>query len=604
VLLVLLCLGGAGVVSASPAAALPGLCNPDAPVPDAPGSGMPGFFMEAGSVRPPAAGSDVKADPHHLYNDGGFSGLSSNTYDLGCSQNPANWGKTIGAMSDTSLGNRGVSVGQSATALADAVDRVAWSPSWLGQILGDFTTKVMSVATSRIVLLLLGAGLLLTTVILVIQSRKGNVAAVAGGVAWALFVVVIMSILVVAPLKVATTTQSVGSGAISNLQGENADRGPGRASTEQAMYSVHYQGWLRRTFGSANSQTALQYGPELLAASRITREEYARTDPGRTVDGHALSADQKEKALKDRKALLDAKAKKYESIAAKIKDADPSAYRYLQGVGGTSTGVGAVEMSFALVSAFFRLATAGLLILCTVVLVMLGIAWVIGGPLLVTPFGESVGRGLLNNSGRAILFVILAALGSWMFGLWTEVALMPGLPAWWSMVLLLVGTIILWSLIRPDRKALNLITMGHMHGHSSTMKKMVAMAGGSFVGGKAAAVWTATKDRAKSERDQARSEMKGSPADTERARMYRLGHHTADPYKMKPPAERDVYAATNSPKEVVKPSVPVYTPPKYQQPDQPAWGTAPSPPPAGATGTEEIYTITDVKARDLPKGTS
>jgi hypothetical protein len=549
---------------------------------------MPGFFMDPGTLRPPKV-SDP-ADPYRLYNDSGFSGLSSNTYDLGCSTNPENWGQTITGMSDTGAANKAVSVGQSATALADAIDTRAWNPEWIVTVMGDFMDKVMDVAVTRVLAVLFTSGLLLASIILINKGRSGDVAAVVGGVAWALFVVIIVGVLVTGPLRIATTAQAVGGAGVTALNGGDPGAQPGRAATEQIMYAVHYQGWLRRTFGSSNSETAKVYGPRLLAASRITHAEYAATDPGRTgADGERLSGDERERALKARKELLEKKAKDFEDIAATIKDQDPGAYRHLQGLGGTNTGLGVVEGSFGVVANVFRIAVDLLLLLCVVVLVMLGVAWVIAAPWLVTSWGERLGRGLMNGTGRAVVFVVIAAVGSWLFGLWIEVSLAPGLAAWWSMVLLIIGTVVFWTLIRPDRKALNLVTMGQMHGHSGMMKRMALLAGGGYLLAKAKDARDATKERARGEWDAAKGEFRPDPQDVERARAYRLGHaEPANPYDV-PEREEDpdAYAMTGAPRTRPPSQVETYTPPKYDAPI-PAWGT-PDPPPAGATGDEDIY---------------
>lgn len=602
VLLLLLCVGGGGILSASPASAAPavlGLCDPEAPVPDAPGSGVPGFFMDSGTLHTPKV-SDP-ADPYHLYNDSGFSGLTSSTYDLGCSTNPENWGKTIQAMSDTGLGNKAVSIGQSATALADAADTRAWNPEWIMTLLGTFADKVMDVVVLRIVGPFLVVGLMLASVTLVFRARTGDTAAVAGGVAWAVFVILVLTVVVLGPLRIAATAQSAGGAGVSAL---NADENgqPGRAATEQIMYSVHYQGWLRRTFGTPNSETARVYGPQLLAASRLTRAEAYATNPGRThADGSPLTKDEREQVLKDRKALLEAKAKRYEQIAATIKEEDPGAYKYMQGLGATNTGLGILEGAFGVVAAIFRLAVDLLLILCTIVLVALGIMWVVLAPFLVTKWGEPVGRGLLNGTGRAVAFVLLAALGSWLFGLWTQVSLGPAIPAWWSMVLLILGTIVFWSLIRPDRKALNLATMGHYSGKSRSMARVATLALGAYTLGRVKAGANATREQARTQVAATRDEWRGAwnPEDTERARAYRQGHTSVDPYAAPAGPAPDVYEILGSPRtaptpavKTPPPSMPIYTTEAQPHPARPPYGT-PTPPPAGAEGAESIYQVTD-----------
>lgn len=600
VLLVLLCLAGVAVAAAAPAVAasgaLPGLCDPEAPVPDEPGTGMPGFFMDDDSLTPQRGNGEI-ADLASLYNDSGFSGLSSSTYDLGCSANPDNWGKMLSAAPDTAFGNRAVSVGQAATALADAADTRAWDPSWIFAALGDFTRRVMDIVTLRVLAPYLACGLLASSIFLVYLARKGNVAPVAAGVAWALFVVIVVTLLTAAPLRVATAAQAAGGSMVSALNGDRSGK-PGRSTTEQIMFSVHYQGWARRTFGSPNSAAATEYGPRLLAASRMTRAEYAATDPARKVNGKALSVAEQEASLRARKYILDRKAKQYTKIASEIKDRYPSAYRYLQGAGGTTTGVGLLEMCFALVASAGRLAVDLLLLLAVVILVALGVAWVIAAPFIVTPHGEKLGRGLLDNTGRAIVFVALAAFGSWLLGLWIQVSLSPGIAAWWSMLLLIVGTVVFWSLLRPDRKALNLITMGRMDGHSRTLRRMAMLAGGTYLATKARSAAKATKARAATERAALHSEMSPDPADSERAREYRLGRPVApDPYAASAPDDGpDPYETTGAARSVSAPPRPPSPPAPSMDvfragsaDRRPAPPSLPSPPPLGSIGEEDVY---------------
>ncbi len=151
-----------------------------------------------------------------------------------------------------------------------------------------------------------------------------------------------------------------------------------------------------------------------------------------------------------------------------------------------------------------------------------------------------------------------------------------------------------WSLIRPDRKALSLITMGQMHGHSGTLKKMLLLIGGGVVLSRMNDAVSAGRERAEREWQATKDEFRPDPEAAERARAHRLGYaETANPYDL--PGEPDAYQMTGTDRSAPTPPparpTRTYTPPGYDV-RRPAYGT-PRPPPAGSTGGEDVYRAPD-----------
>lgn len=551
-------------------------CNPEAPLVDTPDEGLPGVFLE----RPKTviqSYNEPAVDPEHIFAEGGLGGMSPFTYDLGCGMNPQNWNDVITAGSDASLGQQFVSIGHSATAFADAVDRRAWSPSWIMTFLATFTDRVANVIEGRIILPFAAIGLLATSAFLAYKAKSGNVARVMSGVTWVLLVLFVGALILAGPTRASTAAQSAGGTVVSGL---NAGSDPALSATESVTTAVHYQSWLRRVFGNSDSATAKEYGPQLLASTRMTWTEYERTDPARATG----DTDRKFR-LDERKELIDSKRDRFNEIAEKIKDEDPQAYQHLQNI-RPSMGVALLEMCFAIVASFFRLAVDVLLILAMILLVMYGIVFLCALPFVVTPWGEDMGRGLMNGTARALGYVLIAAVGSWLFNNYTRVALMPGHSAWWSMFLLAIGTFIFWTAIRPDRKALNLMTMGRVRGNGKwtkrTIRRALATAGIAYAASRSGAARGANAVVAEMREDE-----------ENRARRYDLiaginGTPAGEP------APR--YGGPDGNVPFVMPDPPAgpfhvyeYDPLDRDGVERARTQPLPDPPPAGAEGDEALY---------------
>lgn len=474
-LLLLLGVFIAGTLAASPASAVPAgiplidVCPKDAPIAIPPTVGLASSLGE----RPLVITTDDS--PEHIWTTGGFAGLQRGTYDLGCAANPASYLRMAEANANNKVANAFIGVSSGITAITDSVDRRAWSPTWIIAFMGDFTERATESIKYSAVIPLLGIGLILSSVMLLIKFRHGNMAGAASAVAWTIVVVTLSALVLAAPVMAAQTAQQAGATTISAL---NKGGPASDAQTNRIVYNVMYQSWLRRTFGSENSTVAEVFGPRLLMSERITWSELDNIN--------RLEKDKRPEALEK---LREKKADDFKDIAAKIKEQDADAYRWLTGENDAS-GLALLEAAYSLVASFFRLAVDLLAITCVIMLTVMGMAWLIGSPWIVTPTGQGMGLLLLNNSARGIGYIITAAIGSWVFGIYMLTAMQPGQSAWWSLLLLLLGTIVAWTMIRPDRKMLSLMTMGHVNGTGAVTRMLgrllMAYVGGR-VGGAAAA---------------------------------------------------------------------------------------------------------------------
>jgi hypothetical protein len=549
----------------------------DAPVPDLPGQGLPGLFQVPPSSVAAPGNPIAPVDPAKLFQTSGFSGMDPITYDLGCGVDPATWGRHLNAWSQSSLSGRLVNIGQSMTAASNAVDAWAWDPSWIHTLLAGIASHTLFTIQEKVLLPFLGLALILCSVVLLHRSRRGNTREIASGVSWMLIVLLIGGFVVAKPTLITTGTQSGVGTFVSTLYNGSA---PASAATDQITDGVHYQGWLRRTFGSSDSATARTYGPRLLADTRFTWAEEEATEP---QDGDSQSVLNQKIAA--RGATIAAKGKDFKAVAAQIKASDPNAYEWLQGE-KDMTGISVYEMAFAGIIAGFRIGVDLLLVLALLLLTIYGIVWVLAMPWMVLPQGERMGRNLIDNTTQAIGYVVMAAIGSWLFTIYTEVCMQPGWPTWSVFLLMGVGVFIFWTALRPDRKALALLTMGRVRGNgrftSRFTRRLAPMAlGGLVAGGVGAMVGLAAAEARYTDEERAEHAERRDEAATRLAEYHAAATPAMDHYAA--PAERPLSARRGN-----EAGSSVLAGPLYTRPDSGEFVPDPVPPPPGTVG--DVYT--------------
>lgn len=468
-------LAGLFLLSTSPARAagagvdIPGVdvCPKNAPFAATPESGLPGLLGE----RPIHITTDNS--PDHIWSTGGFAGLRSHTYDMGCALDPTSWVRIANANTDSRISNTITSAGDSVVALTDSVDRRAWQPGWVISFLDEFARRATGVVNTEIMLPFLGLTIIASVGIMIFRSHRGDISASASSTGWIFVVLLISTLVVSAPLMIAKVGQSSTGMVVAAL---NSGDDPSDAATNKIVKNVAYQAWLRHTFGTAESATAVKYGPSLLASTRVSWAE---------LDAINASKDQG----KAREALTKVKAKQYKDIAAKVEQEDPTAYQYLTGREMTG-GESLAQLAFMIAASMFRLAVSILMITATITLVLLAIMWLVLTPLIIMPrifrfSGQEIGMGLINSAVKAIGFVLAAAVGSWLFGVYLQSAMAPGMSLWWSLLLLIIGSGIAWTTIRPDRKFLSIVSLGRVdgYGYVGRMLRGFAMA---YIGGRIA----------------------------------------------------------------------------------------------------------------------
>lgn len=449
--------------------ALPNLlpsCTATAPTPSSPRENTAGLFLP----------DPMPVVDNSVFTSTGYGGYSSWVYISGC--NPSDLMERFDYGATMRIPNALSATAVAFTSMTDSVHRQAWNPSWVALTLEGFADAVVDTLGERAWALYLALGLVITTAMLLWASRQGAISTAAGGAAWAALVVGIVGLVLAAPLSLALYGQALQGEVVSTIYGTDAD--PATAQTEQMLRTVHYTSWERRTFGNDAAPAALAQADEVWDSVTYTFNEMEQGQ----ASGEAATALREEHSAQFVAA--------YEAVC----DVDPTvACEAMQGRNNKS-GIAMLELGFSLAGNSFRMASALLLVVSTMLLVLYGLVWLIASPYLVTPSGHDLRVTLLNNTWLAVTTALLAALGSWGFGIFTAFAMGPTIPVGWSLVLLFLGSFIFWAMLRPDRKLLSLATGGRVKGYGK-LTKMIGNVATAFIGAKfgaAAGVAAAAKD--------------------------------------------------------------------------------------------------------------
>ncbi len=563
-----LLVGSSSAKAAPQDAGLPGIdiCAQNAPFARTPEAGLAGLLGE----RPIKITTDDS--PEHIWSTGGFAGLRANTYDLGCAVDPTSWMRVANASSDAKVSNLILSMGDAIVSVTDSVDRRSWQPGWVVSFLEDFAGRSVGIINTTIIGPFLVVGVIIAIALLLFRAHHGDLGSAATNTGWIFVVITVSALLITSPLLAAKFSQA-GAGTVVAALNNSSD--PSDGATNQIVKNVEYQGWLRRNFGSTESSSGETYGPRLLASTRIS---WAELD--------AIMAKPKKERPEAMEKLTDAKAKQFKDVAAKIKDVDKGAYRHLTGEESGSVET-LVELAFVSASCFFRLATAILMITCTITLGLLAIIWLVLTPIIVQPrfgrqSGQDIGMGIVNSAVRATTYVLAAAVGSWLFGVYLQACMAPGMSLWWSLLLLILGSGIAWTIIRPDRKFLSIVSLGRVdgYGYVGNMLKTFVMA---YVGGRIAGRAVANSiedDETPAVQQERLSEDVQTPARTVHANIYT----PTQPFVPEQPTHVDGEPIMGQVVHALPSGAPA-----YQRPT----GEAPAPPVDSAESPYQPYQRTD-----------
>lgn len=459
--------GSAAAATTTSAPALFDICKKEPPRAEIPGEGNVGSLDE----RP---ANPAPLTEETIWSNGGLVGMHSVTFDLGCSPTPSTAVFLATASMNVKTTNLWVDAGSALSGFAYAIESKAWNPAWVGDVFADFMGQSIETVRRQVWVPWTFLGLIACSAFLVVRARRQDVSGVTTSVGWALLVLGISGAFILSPIFAPVATQKAGSTVALALNGDSASGSVAQSNADRVAYSVNYQDFLRRSFGTSNSDIAKKYGLRLLAASRLSwaEKDQVAGDPAK------LEAMQKRKG------------EDWVKVAAEVDTANKNAYYALQGHPGAHVG-GMLGFAFSAAVNVFRLLAAAVMVAAVIFLAFISLIWLVGAAYFVTPIGASKGREIMQMAGMAFGYTLACAIGSWLFMLWARVSLAPGVPVAWSLVMLIVGSILFWSMLRPDRKMLAMFTGGKFGtgGHrlvGRALRAGIAGATAGYVAGKTA----------------------------------------------------------------------------------------------------------------------
>ncbi|MBM2617195.1 MFS transporter [Actinoplanes sp. LDG1-06] len=424
------------------------------PTPSTPDSGLAGWFAE----RPE---SSTKNGPQGLYSQYGYAGYSYTTYDLdsGCASTLIDPDYKF----ETTVANGEFMIATAIIGASNALRERAWDPAslwgWADPLVDQATKAVYEKVFSVFGVITLA----IVGIYLLWRSRQAEMGAATTTAGWAILVMVAVTAIAAWPVRSANiadqsliTTLGVVHDAVGpraqNTPASQCDdptpgacddnRPPAVRASDTSTETMLYRNWLRGLLGSADSETAQKYGKALYDARSFSWRdaERLRTNPA------------------DRDATIDAKNTQWEKVAEQIKQEDPEAYQYLQGVNGMDRiGAGFIAMLAAIMFAMFDV-TASVLVL----LGFLVFRWaVIAAPILGTigllrPANAGIKR--LGNAVVAAVFnIAIFGTGAAIYLFAVDLIMnTASLPGWLQVVLVWLCGVVGWLLLRPYRRVTQL----------------------------------------------------------------------------------------------------------------------------------------------------
>jgi hypothetical protein len=421
------------------------------PTPSTPDSGLAGWFAE----RP---ASSTKPGPQGIYSQYGYAGYAYTTYDLesGCASTLIDPEYKF----ETTVSNGEFMVATSIIGASNALRERAWDPQslwgWADPLVEQATRSIYEKVFSVFgVLTLAVVGLYLLW-----RSRQADMGAATTTAGWAILVMVAVTAIAAWPVRsanLADQTLITTLGVVHDAVGprpQDGDQTPGcklgkadacednrppavRAS-DTSTDTMLYRNWVRGLLGSADSTTAQKYGRALYDARSLSWDEAQRIRDNPDT----------------REATLKAKNTQWEKVAEQVKQEDPEAYEYLQGVNGMDRiGAGFIAVLASLMFAMFDL-TASILVL----LGFLIFRWaVIAAPILGTvgllrPASSGI-RRLGNAVVAAIFNIAIFGTGAAVYLFAVDLIMNTAtLPGWLQVVLVWLCGVVGWLLLRPYRR--------------------------------------------------------------------------------------------------------------------------------------------------------
>ncbi len=420
----------------------------EAPPPDTPDSGIGGWFAtEPDSARHPGVTG--------MYSEFGYAGYSYTTYDIGCVQTLMHPDYKF----ENTVANGEFLIATSVIGSSNALRERAWDPGIMWKWADPLVQKATQSIYTQVFTVFGVISLAIVGLYLIWRSRQARLSSAMTTAGWAILVMVVVTALASWPVfsahladnALVTSLNTVDKAVGPPSQTTPADQCPfadkaacvdsrpaAVRASDTAVQTILYRDWLRGLLGSADSPTAIKYGPALYDARALNWTE--------TADFRSTTA--------ARQDVITQKAAQWERVAEQIRTEDPEAYQYLQGTKGLERiGAGFVAMLSSILFGFFDI-TASVLILLGFLLFRWAViaAPLVGTVAIMRP--ASAGFRRLANAVVAALFnIVIFGTGAAIYLFAVDLIMSTAsLPGWLQVVLIGLCGVAGWMLLRPYRR--------------------------------------------------------------------------------------------------------------------------------------------------------
>lgn len=373
--------------------------------------------------------------PTTVYQTRGIHPFSYALFDEGCG------GPVLAPTDalDTALGNWMLGTSIDLAAFANATHLYATHPDkWTAPIdrLEANATKALS---AHIWTVFLPLSLLCLGVVILGRSHRRNMPAALKMAAWALLVLLIVTVAVQEPVRVGKVADNAETQSVSAIDSAMAgEQNPSpSAAGDLEMSAIIEPAWLKGELGSTTSPVAVKYGPRLLDDTSMTWAQAAEPDRAKVI------------ADKQAAFIADATA---------IHDADPSAYDALKGQSDGRSGAAIYALGGVLVTVPFRI-LADLLVMAALALLRISVIFLpILGLFALHDVFAGMLRKLFDSVIGALFIAVVFSGASALQVVATGFLIGPnsGIPNWVGLLLSFVLMVIMFFALKPIRKAVAL----------------------------------------------------------------------------------------------------------------------------------------------------
>jgi hypothetical protein len=348
-LLVGLLLGGAAPAAANP---LDQICK-EVPAPVRPDFQTAGLVMDKPDLaQVPNASPDPFKNPRVPISDVYGWAWRYTNYDLGCG---SDFIRDPNAVASTNIANIAMAGLATMASAVNSVENMSRTASF--DFLKPVVASIANTLDQRVLTVWLPLALLVVSLVVGYAAVRATYSETFRRL---MVVVVCVALAVVALVFPVRAANLMDYGATAVSQAAQAGFNP-RASDLITRESL-YRTWLVGNFGSADSPTAVAYGPRLMSALTYTWSDVKRmrADPGA------------------QKAIDKAKAAEFKTIAAEVEKKDPAAYQSFTGKTDTRTAGTILGGVWVLIMGFFVVIASLITVLARLIMIALVVAAMVG----------------------------------------------------------------------------------------------------------------------------------------------------------------------------------------------------------------------------------